>query len=81
MKMIRMRFAGPTDTRGARWIADDGDNRMIRSFDCASEDGADGRLSLAQEFAEKFWRLRGRKIEYKGSWKEEQYYGIKEEAV
>ena len=78
MKMIRMRFSGPTDTRGARWIADDGDNRMSRPYDYASTDGDDGRLSLAREFAEKFWRLYGRKIEYKGSWKSEQFYGVGE---
>ncbi len=78
MKMIRVRFSGPTDTRGARWVASDGDNRLMGSYDHVNADGEDGRLSLARAFAEKFWRLHGRKIEYLGSFKNEEYFGIKE---
>ncbi len=36
MKAIRTRFYGPTDTRGSRIVADDGDgNRISESYDHA----------------------------------------------
>ena len=78
MKMIRIRFAGPTDTRGSRWIASDGDHRMAGTYDYASEDGHDGRLALARKFAAKYWRLNGRAIEYLGYFLNERYFGARE---
>ena len=79
MKMIRARYSPATNTCGTRWVASDGDNsRMYAPYDYGDEDGHDGRLALAQRFAEKYWRLHGRKIEYLGSFKDERYYGIKE---
>ena len=78
MKLIRIRFAGPTDTRGSRWIAYDGDHRMAGTYDYANDDGHDGRLALARQFAAKYWRLNGRVIEYLGSFLSERYFGATE---
>lgn len=77
MKLIRIKYCPATNTRGSRWLADDGDNRLYGGYDYADDDGHDGRLHLAEQFAEKFWRLKGA-TEYKGSWKETEFYGLKE---
>ena len=78
MKLIRIRYSPATNTRGTRWVASDGDHRMMGGYDYASEDGHDGRLTLARRFAEKYWRLDGQRIEYLGSFLSERYFGIKE---
>ena len=76
MKLIRIRYSGATNTRGSRWIAYDGDHRMMGGYDYASEDGHDGRLALARQFAEKYWRMYGREIDYLGDFLNERYFGI-----
>ena len=78
MKMIRTRYSGATNMRGSRWIASDGDHRMMGGYDHANEDGHVGRLALARQFAAKYWRMGGRAIEYLGSFKNERYFGAKE---
>ena len=78
MKLIQIRYSPMTNTRGSRWVASDGDHRMMGTYDYASEDGHDGRLALARQFAAKYWRLDGHRIEYLGSFKNERYFGAKE---
>lgn len=78
MKLIRIKYCPATNTRGSRWLADDGDHKMYGGYDYADDDGHDGRLHLAEQFAARFWRLEGRATEYKGSWKETEFYGAKE---
>ena len=78
MKLIRIKYCPTTNTRGSRWLADDGDNRMYGTYDYADKDDHDGRLDLARAFATKHWRLDPDRIEYKGSWKSDDFYGLEE---
>ena len=78
MKLIRIRYSPMTNTRGSRWIAYDGDHRLMGEYDYANTDGHDGRLDLARRFAAKYWRLDGREIDYLGDFLSERYYGIRE---
>lgn len=78
MKLIRIKYCPATNCRGSRWLADDGDNRLYGGYDYADDDGHDGRLELARAFAAKNWRLDPGRIEYKGSWKSEEYFGVPE---
>ena len=78
MKLIRIRYSPATNSRGSRWIAYDGDHRMTGGYDHASEDDHDGRLALARQFAAKYWRLDGQRIEYLGSFLNERYFGATE---
>ena len=79
MKLIEVRYIAPTNCRGSRWVACDGDNpRMFAPYDYGDEDGHDGRLALARRFAAKYWRVGDGKIEYLGRFENKRYYGIKE---
>lgn len=79
MKLIRIRYSSATNTRGSRWIASDGDHRMLGGYDYANTDGHDGRLALARQFAARYWRVDGQRIEYLGSFLDERYFGAKGE--
>ena len=52
-KAIRTRYAGPTETKGSRIIADDGDgNRITISMDCARS-SEDAHREAAHALADK----------------------------
>ena len=49
---IRTRYYGPTDTKGSRFIATDGENRMVVSYDY-SLGVTDNHAAVAQAFLTK----------------------------
>lgn len=75
MKLIRVKYCPATNTRGSRWLADDGDHKMYGRYDYADDDGHDGRLDLARGFAERFWGHARTDICYLGSWKQDRFFG------
>mgnify|MGYP001201213388 CR=1 FL=1 len=76
MKLIEIRYIAPTNFRGTRWVACDGDNpKMYAPYDYGDEDGHCGRLDLAHAYAAKYWRNKG-VIVYVGSHKDSRFYGM-----
>ncbi len=70
MKAIRTKYFGPTDTRGARFQADDGEgNRVTVSYDYALDSGANHGAAAHAHDGVGFYKNQGFHTWSSGNWK------------